>query len=287
MSDLVRPTLVIVNLVFALFLGSIDADTPPSVRFPEQVIPSPMPTPMPVGVLTSDRVYVIDSDVDGFLLTRPSGLVAVSQDIGPIRIRGKFVDGAGKVETRTFKGKVVFTLEAVGTGILYIDFVPQGIKLQTDVVSRTVNVDAGQGPQPPPPDPKPPVPPDPKPPKPPDPPTPSTSPFPGEGLRVLVVYESADLTKYPQAQLSIMTGLKSTAFLNTKCAVGPDGKTREWRMYDKDVDTSRDFPVWRDAMKRPRTSIPWLLVGNGKTGYEGPLSANTDDFITLVSKYVI
>jgi hypothetical protein len=68
--------------------------------------------------------------------------------------------------------------------------------------------------------------------------------------------------------------------------VGADGKTREWRIWDKDVDPSQESAVWQAAMKRPRASVPWLLVSNGKTGYEGPLPGTADDLLALLKKYV-
>lgn len=248
----------------------------PSVRFPEQVTPSPAPAPQPAGSLTADRLYIIDSDVDGFLLTQPSGLVSVTQDEGPLKIRGKFIDGSGATETRTYKGKKVFTIEASGVGTLYLNFVPKGVTLQVDIVSRTIQVDNGQGPRPPPDPPTPPLPP-----QPPVPP----APIPGDGLRVLIVYDGNALLSMPPEQALILTSKKVADVLNSKCAIGPDGKTKEWRNYSADAPLDKDFKVWQDAMKRPRTSLPWTIISNGKTGYEGPLSKNQDEFIALVNKY--
>lgn len=137
---------------------------PEGVRFPESSLP-----PQPASVLTGDRLYVVSADVDGFLLVHPPGLVTVSQDAGPLKIRGRFVGGPDKAETRTFMGKTVFVVEAIGAGRVYIDFVSVGAKTPADVVSRTVDVDVGGGARPPP-DPPP------GPPNPPSPPSPTADP---------------------------------------------------------------------------------------------------------------
>lgn len=127
----------------------------------------------------------------------------------------------------------------------------------------------------------PPVPPDPGP-KPPDPPGPS----PISGKRVLILYESADATKMPAKQQDIIFGRAVRDYLNAACEVGPDGKTKDWRIWDKDVATDGEAQVWKDAMKRERKSIPWLIVGGKGGGYEGPLPATTEEFLALVKKHL-
>jgi hypothetical protein len=74
-------------------------------------------------------------------------------------------------------------------------------------------------------------------------------------------------------------------YLNSKCVVGPDNKTREWRIYDKDVDTSGEAKLWRDAMKRERKTIPWLVISTGKGGVERELPANVEDTLALLKQY--
>ena len=123
----------------------------------------------------------------------------------------------------------------------------------------------------------------------PTPPGPGPDPFnpppiPGDGLRVLIVYESGDTL--PVGQHSILYGKTVRDYLNATCPVGPDGKTREWRIYDKDVDTTGESKLWQDALKRPHPSIPWIVISNGKTGFEGPLPATVDATLELLKKYV-
>lgn len=122
------------------------------------------------------------------------------------------------------------------------------------------------------------------PPVPPDPgPTPTPPPIPVDGFRVLIVYEtSAPLTP---TQHSIVFGKRVRDYLTSHCVKGDDGKTPEARIFDKDIDASSDSALWQDAMKRPRTAIPWILISTGKTGFEGPLPATVDETLALLKKY--
>jgi hypothetical protein len=116
-------------------------------------------------------------------------------------------------------------------------------------------------------------------------PTPIPPPIPGPGLRVLVVYESGDLSRLPAGQMAALYSKTFRDLLNAKCAVGPDGKTREWRIFDADVDLSGESDTWKAAMSRPRKSLPWIVVSNGTTGHEGPFPATADEAVKLVEKY--
>lgn len=123
-------------------------------------------------------------------------------------------------------------------------------------------------------------------PVPPDPgPTPGPSPIPAEGFRVLIVYESGELSKLPAAQSNILYAASVREYLNSKCVPDADGKTKSWRIWDKDVDTSRSPKLWQDAMKRTRTAVPWILISTGKGGYEGPLPKDVEETLTLLKKY--
>jgi hypothetical protein len=127
---------------------------------------------------------------------------------------------------------------------------------------------SGKGPQPPPkPDPV-------------DPPAPKpdgTSPFPGDGLKVLVVYEQS--APHSPEMNAILYGKKSRDYLDAACGKG------NYRIFDKDVPLAGESELWKNVMTRPRKSVPWLLVGNGKTGYEGKLPDTEAEFLDLIKKY--
>ena len=276
MLEKLHATIVAVLLVAASALGAADGPIrlPVSPAIPDKMPPAPSPDA--ITRLAGDALFVIDSDVPVIVLASPANLVLVTEESGPVKIRGRFVDGNGRTETRTYKGKQVVTVEAVASGKVELLIVPVGATKTSDVIRRTIDVDAGQGPIPPP------KPPDPKP----DPVDPS-APIPAPGLRVLIVYESADLAKYTPAQNGILFSAKAREYLNAACVVGPDNKTREYRIWDKDTATDGESKLWQDAMKRDRKSVPWVIVSNGKTGYEGPLPANTDEFLTLVKRFEV
>lgn len=128
----------------------------------------------------------------------------------------------------------------------------------------------GDGPLPPiPPKPDPPIPPKPDP------------PIPVAGLRVLIVYESATPGDAPK----IIATKSVRDYLNTKCVLGADGKSPEWRFLDKDTPMGNASKVWQDAMLLPRQSLPWIIISTGAAGYSGPLPATADATLALLRKY--
>jgi len=121
------------------------------------------------------------------------------------------------------------------------------------------------------------------------PPTPPIDPDPpikDPGLRVLMVYESQDLPIMSADQKLIFFSTRLRDYLNDNCVLSDVTKTREWRIFDQDIE----FPincdsVWCNVMERPRASIPWIVISNGMTGFEGPLPRNVEDTITLINQY--
>jgi len=125
--------------------------------------------------------------------------------------------------------------------------------------------------------------PPPVPPAPPEPVDPPPIALPG--LRVLMVYESSDLSKMPKEQLNVLydTGLRD--YLSQTCVKDTRGQTPEWRVYDKDAILGDDEEPWKSVIKRPRAAVPWIVISNGTSGFEGPLPATVADTRTLVAKY--
>ena len=259
-----------------LLLLAMAGDPVPGIRVPDVLEPQPLPSPVeppkPVAVpkLTTDLIYVIDSDVEAIVTASPAGVVKVVGEAGPLRMRGKFIDGNGKIQTKTFGGKFIYTVEPLSSGRCEVIVIPVGVAKESQIVRRTIDVDAGEGPQPPP--------------KPIDPPVPN-APIAGDGFKVLIVFEATQAQQLPAGQQSAIYGKATRDYLNSKCPVGPDGKTKEWRIYDKDTVMDDESKVWQDAMKRPRTAIPWIVISDGKTGFEGPLPATEAAITELLTKY--
>jgi len=113
----------------------------------------------------------------------------------------------------------------------------------------------------------------------PDPPVPT-----GE-MRVLIVYESMDVSKMPAAQQGIIYGRQMREYLDAKTPEGPDGKTNEWRIYDKDVDLSGEAVTWRTAMTASKHTPGIVVLKGANVAYAGPLPATVEETLSLLAKY--
>lgn len=123
-----------------------------------------------------------------------------------------------------------------------------------------------------------PIPPGPIPPVPP--------PDPTTGQLVLIVYETSNLSKMPEKQQQILYGQTTRSYFDAKLPLEQAGKVHAWRIWDADVDTKAEAKAWQDAMKRPRASLPWVLIENKGQRFEGPLPASVDEAMTLFKKYL-
>lgn len=135
---------------------------------------------------------------------------------------------------------------------------------------------------PPTPDPKPdPKPDDPKPPRPDVTPAPIKDP----GLRVLIVYESSQLSILPTPQREILFNTVLRAWMTQNCA--RENNRPEWRIVDQNQPDVADTASMKALFDRPRMSVPWLVISNGtkNTGYEGVLPANYDELAKLLEAH--
>lgn len=229
-------------------------------------------TPAAITELTEESIFVIEADVPCIVLASRTGFVAVTPETGPLRIRGKFADGT-KVETRAYTAKHLWIIDAVAKGEVELLIVPNGAKAENEVVRRTLIV-SGSGPRPP------------TPPTPIPDPIPTPTPTPNiAGKRMLVVYESKDLTKLLPTQIALMSSSALRAYLNTHCEKSSKGHP-EYNFWDKDVDLTNASAVWKNAMALPRDSLPWLYVSNGTTGYSGPLPKTEEELMPILKKYL-
>jgi len=157
------------SLMFGVWPAVMFAAEPPvkapsleEVRLPILDAPKPGPTPKPPSPgapvkLGASQLYVVDSDTALTVLASPEGIVGITSEAGPIKIRALFVENSsGRYSTRTYKGQFVYTVEASKSGRVELLIVRADGK--GAVLRRTLDVDAGEGPKPPPkpkPDPKP------------------------------------------------------------------------------------------------------------------------------------
>jgi hypothetical protein len=59
----------------------------------------------------------------------------------------------------------------------------------------------------------------------------------------------------------------------------------EWRIVDQNVQVYGEQQIWKDALARRRSAMPWLIISNGKSGFEGPLPKSKSEFTELVKTY--
>lgn len=127
------------------------------------------------------------------------------------------------------------------------------------------------------------------PPKPVDPPTPVDPPAPiaVSGLYVLIVEETASRGELPAGQRAIIQGTGAGSvreYLAAHCAKDSKGRP-EFRVLDTDDDLARDSKLWQEVWARPRKSVPWIVISNGKSGFEGPLPKSVAECLKLLEKF--
>lgn len=115
---------------------------------------------------------------------------------------------------------------------------------------------------------------------PPDPPTPP-APIPLAGYRVLIVYDPNTLT---DAQQGIVFGKAVRDYLQAKCVVGNDGKTKDFWIIQSGLDVSA-APKWiGDVIQRHPGQRTFMVVSDGKTGYDGAIPANAEEAMNILKK---
>lgn len=247
------------------------------IRLPSApLVPQPMPPADAAVRLAADQLYVIDSDLPVIVLASPTGLVAITEDTGPLKIRGRFVGGTGGTETRTYSGKHVVTVEALASGRVELLVVPVGAKTPAEVIRRTLDVDAGEAPRPPP---KPPEP------KPPDPKPDPTLPEAPDGVtRVLILFDPNQLTLQTENRKAVVYGQKTRTYL--KGAVGDDGL----RVYEATVQFQPgSTSPWKALAARgvkPGQFGTVIITRGGKVVTESEIPADPDAAIALFKKHL-
>ena len=122
---------------------------------PEEDLPVPPVRPKRgpefVSKLSEETWLVVESPGPLMIFDFPEGLVEVDSDDGarPMKVKGKFADGTGKVETRTFTSKHLYFVNALKSGEMEMLIVPEGAISKTQSQRHKITV-MGQAPNPPP-----------------------------------------------------------------------------------------------------------------------------------------
>lgn len=111
-------------------------------------------------------------------------------------------------------------------------------------------------------------------------PAPDVNPIPIESddLVVLFVEQTEDRSKIHSDQLQVLTSVQVRKWL--------DEHKAKYRFWDLDVQVSdKEDAFWKEILKVPRDSVPWVYVSNGKKGYSGPVS-NIAETIAMFEEMV-
>jgi hypothetical protein len=257
----------------------------PAVTLPVLPMPAPPPGPKPVPapaagpvVLAADVLYVASSKADCLLLLSTTDAGKAATDIfrvtplkGPVTFAlSKFVDGSGKRETKTYSDPFIWCVEAIGSGTIEALWVPKTGVADGAVVRQLITTNTAPIP---PPDP-------PIPPKPPDPP-PAPAPIPLSGFRTLIQFDPATLTADQQG---IVFGKRVRDYLRAKSVVGSDGQTKDFWIIEAGLDVSA-APKWiGDVIQRHPGQKSFMVVSDGKTGFDGPIPADADAAMAILQK---
>lgn len=221
-----------------------------------------------------DKITQIDDIVlvpaSGVIATKPVAVLTVKTEAGNVEVQASDIQRL-PVESRQLSGGR-WLFERPGkywVEVTAIDFA------KNIYGRKTVVVEVGQGPNPPPP------PPGPSPPGPTPPPSPDGAPIAGEGLRVLFIHESSEALAPELQQVFFGTEVRSYLTAN---AIKVEG-TPDWRILDKDVKFTDPNHRFARAMARTRSSIPWLIISNGTTGYEGPFPGGVAETLELLKAF--
>jgi len=96
------------------------------------------------------------------------------------------------------------------------------------------------------------------------------------GFRVLIIEEGAERRNLLPEQAAIFTSSSLRSFCKANGA--------ELHCWDKDVDATRKPAEWQAMLRRPRQSLPWLIV-EGKTVFEGPLPKTAEEVQAIIASH--
>lgn len=115
----------------------------------------------------------------------------------------------------------------------------------------------------------------------PDPPKPDVDPIlPGNGFRVMILYESGD--RLPAGQAAIITSAKLRDYIESK------GGKDSYRIWDDDLtdaNLANQPAEWRTGFanaKKAAKSVPWLIATNGSKQVSVALPADVDTTIQVL-----
>ncbi len=124
---------------------------------------------------------------------------------------------------------------------------------------------------------------------PPAPDTTDKAPLPNlSGFKVLLIYESSDLTvPFQQMEIRMNPEVRSWLTTNTTPETNERGTWSGWRLGDPDQGVAETNDTWEQMLALPRASLPWLIINDGtrNRGYSGPMPADSAKMLELLRKF--
>jgi len=222
--------------------------------------------PKPVNTLKSDEWLVVESSVEIFVRRFPEDVIDVESTTGPIRVRGKFAGGSGRIETREYRTAYVYFLTAARGGVVGVDLIPVGVSAETDIARHVLTVVDGTNPNPPP-DPGPGPKPDPKPEPKPEPPKPVVS-----TVSIAIVEDT--MNRSPETAIVMNQFVAWTEFVDSG---------NDWRAYDVSTKERRG----KQAIAVLGDVCPGIVISNKATGAVlsyGKLPDTIDELKALIRR---
>lgn len=264
------------RFLFLLFIGlgvsTALAEEPqkeiPTIRLPMSTMPV---VPASINELKEDYWFVIEADVPCIVLASRNGFVSIVQEKGPLRLRGKFADGNGKVETRSYVAKSLWIVEAVTPGEVELLIVPTGAVDESTVLRRTLIV-GGTGPRPPPK------------------PEPIVNPIVNPIVDTIV-----DTTPKPSTAKVLTLVIVEKAIERTPESAAVIANLSYWKSLEPTVETVHIVPagtpiaeIYKKQVAQGGGKLPVVILMDHETKkvlFSGPLPADIVEMSALISKY--
>jgi hypothetical protein len=250
-----------VPLLLVCCAGPLAMQPPHKAEPPPAPPPAPAPAPAPPAGLTVDGKYTLTVTEMPFRVLAPTGA-----DLYFWRVpAGWTVADNGDSLTVTAAPAGAAT---VGLQTVTIDWTNH--KTLRGNYSLSVAVGGTPPPQPPGPGPQP--------------PGPGPTPNPTTEPTVLIVYESSGTpptVRLTAAQDNMLRGKELHDWFARKAP-------KRWRIWDQNVQgAENDAPPFAALLKRPRQSLPWLVIADpaGKPVFEGPLPADAAALLATLQQY--
>lgn len=108
---------------------------------------------------------------------------------------------------------------------------------------------------------------------------------PGQGMRVLMVYESSKKSTWPSEQAAAFDSTEIIKYLDSHCGKEKTGNPG-WRKFDEDTQNRGDLKLYEDMLDRKdRKSLPWLYIDKGTRHYSDKFPENTETLKKVLESY--